>query len=62
MRVTSDSSHNDGEGRRDHILREQECSAEIESIRAALIAGEQSGKPEKFDFVAFTQRKIAQHG
>ncbi|WP_198283488.1 type II toxin-antitoxin system ParD family antitoxin [Sphingomonas sp. PAMC 26605] len=42
---------------RDLIRREQERGLEIESIRQALIEGEQSGGPEPFDFAAFKQRK-----
>ncbi len=53
---------NDSEVIRDLIRREQERSVEIESIRQALIEGEQSGEPEPFDFAAFKQRKAAQHG
>ncbi len=53
---------NDSEAIRDLIRREQERSAEIESIRQALIEGEQSGEPEPFDFAAFKQRKAAQYG
>ena len=44
------------------LFRSQERSAEIESIRQALIEGEQSGEPEPFDFAAFKQRKAAQYG
>lgn len=53
---------NDSEAIRDLIRREQERSFEIESIRQALIDGEQSGEPGRFDFTAFKQRKAAQHG
>lgn len=53
---------NDSEAIRDLIRREQERRADIESIRRALIEGEQSGEPERFDFAAFKQRKLAQHG
>lgn len=48
---------NDSEAIRDLIRREQQRGAEIESIRQALIEGEQSGEPEPFDFVAFKRRK-----
>lgn len=37
-------------------------AALIDSVRQALIEGEQSGEPEPFDFAAFKQRKAAQHG
>jgi antitoxin ParD1/3/4 len=53
---------NDSEAIRDLIRREQERRFEIETIRQALIEGEQSGEPEQFDFAAFKQRKAAQHG
>ena len=44
------------------IRREQERTFEIETIRQALIEGEQSGEPEHFDFATFKQRKVAQYG
>lgn len=53
---------NDSEAIRDLIRREQERAFEIETIRQALIEGEQSGEPERFDFAAFKQRKAVQHG
>lgn len=53
---------NDSEAVRDLIRREQERTFEIETIRQALIEGEQSGEPEPFDFAAFRRRKTAQHG
>ncbi|MDX1252232.1 MAG: type II toxin-antitoxin system ParD family antitoxin [Gammaproteobacteria bacterium] len=53
---------NDSEYIRDLIRREQERSAEIETILQALIEGEQSGEPEPFDFDAFKRRKLAEHG
>lgn len=53
---------NDSEYIRDLIRREQERSAEIEAIRAALIEGEASGEPKRFDVVAFKQRMLASHG
>jgi antitoxin ParD1/3/4 len=40
---------NDSEYIRDLIRREQERSAEIDGIRAALIEGENSGEPLPFD-------------
>ena len=60
--IASGSYTNDSEANRDLIRREQERSAEIESIRQALIEGEQSGEPEPFDFDAFKERKAAQYG
>ena len=53
---------NDSEYIRDLIRREQERSTEIEAIRNALIDGEASGKPRRFDAVAFKQRMRANHG
>jgi antitoxin ParD1/3/4 len=60
--IDAGSYTNDSEAIRHLIRREQERSFEIESIRQALIEGEQSGEPEPFDFAAFKQRKAAQHG
>jgi antitoxin ParD1/3/4 len=40
---------NDSEYIRDLIRREQDRGAEIEAIRSALIEGEKSGKPKRFD-------------
>ena len=60
--IAAGSYTTDSEAIRDLIRREQERSFEIESIRQALIDGEQSGKAEPFDFVAFKQRKAEQHG
>lgn len=53
---------NDSEAIRDLIRREQARGLEIETIRQALIEGEQSGEPERFDFMAFKTRKAALHG
>lgn len=58
--ITAGRYTNDSEAIRDLIRREQERSFEIETIRLALIEGEQSGDPEGFDFAAFKQRKTAQ--
>lgn len=60
--IDAGSYTNDSEAIRDLIRREQERNFEIETIRQALIEGEQSGEPERFDFAAFKQRKAAQHG
>jgi antitoxin ParD1/3/4 len=40
---------NDSEHIRDLIRREQEHGANIEAVRAALIEGEKSAKPKRFD-------------
>jgi len=53
---------NDSEAIRDLIRREQARGSEIETIRQALLEGEQSGEPERFDFAAFKKRKAALHG
>ena len=53
---------NDSEYIRDLIQREQEHSTEIEAIRSALIEGEASGEPQRFDATAFKQRMLAAHG
>lgn len=53
---------NDSEYIRDLIRREQERSAEVEAIRAALREGEASGHPRAFDPEAFKQRMLSTHG
>ena len=53
---------NDSECIRDLIRREQERSAEVEAIRAALREGEASGQPRAFDLEAFKQRMLNTHG
>jgi antitoxin ParD1/3/4 len=53
---------NDSEYIRDLIRREQERSAETEAIRSALLEGEASGEPKRFDISAFKQRMLAGHG
>ena len=60
--IDAGSYTNDSEAIRDLIRREQERSSAIETIRQALIEGEESGEPEPFDFDAFKQRKAAQYG
>lgn len=60
--VDAGSYTNDSEAIRDLIRREQERSFGLETIRRALIEGEQSGEPERFDFAAFKEAKTAQHG
>lgn len=59
--IAAGSYTNDSEAIRDLIRREQARSAEIESIRQALIEGEQSGEPEPFDFDLFLQRMNAEN-
>jgi len=53
---------NDSEAIRDLIRREQERSADLARLRAALIEGEESGAPEPFDIAAFARRHAAQRG
>ena len=53
---------NDSECIRDLIRREQERSFELEAIRTALIEGEASGDPKRFDAEAFKQKMLAAHG
>jgi antitoxin ParD1/3/4 len=59
-----DAGHytNDSEYIRDLIRREQERSAEVDAVRAALIEGEASGEPRPFDANAFKQRMLSGHG
>jgi antitoxin ParD1/3/4 len=54
-RIAAGLYTDDSEAIRDLIRREQERSFEIETIRQALIEGEQSGEPELFDFAEFTR-------
>jgi antitoxin ParD1/3/4 len=60
--IEAGSYTDDSEMIRDLIRREQERGLERDSVRQALIEGEQSGDPEPFDFAMFKQRKAAQHG
>jgi len=53
---------NDSECIRDLIRREQERNAEVDAIRQALIDGENSGAPKKFNPTAFKQRMQKKHG
>jgi antitoxin ParD1/3/4 len=53
---------NDSEYIRDLIRREQERGAEVEAVRAALIVGEKSGKPKRFDASAFKRKLRRAHG
>lgn len=64
IKAQIDAGHytNDSEYIRDLIRREQERSAEVEAIRAALIEGEASGEPRPFDAGAFRRRMLAAHG
>lgn len=64
IKAQIDAGHytNDSEYIRDLIRREQERNTEIESIRAALIEGENSGEPRPFDAGAFKRRMLTAHG
>lgn len=53
---------NDSEFIRDLIRRDQERSAQLDALRAALITGEDSGDPIAFIPAAFKQRMRAQYG
>ena len=53
---------NDSEYIRDLIRREQERSAQLDALRAALVEGENSGAPQPFDVQAFKARMSASHG
>lgn len=64
IKAQIDAGHytNDSEYIRDLIRREQERSAEIETIRAALAEGEASGEPRPFDAGAFKRRMLTAGG
>lgn len=64
IKAQIDAGHytNDSEYIRDLIRREQERSAAIENVRAALIEGEASGEPKAFDAGEFKQRILSPHG
>jgi antitoxin ParD1/3/4 len=53
--ISAGNYTNDSEYIRDLIRREQERSAETTAIRSALIEGENSGEPRRFDAAAFKQ-------
>jgi antitoxin ParD1/3/4 len=53
---------NDSEYIRDLIRRKQDRGAEIEAVRAALIDGEKSGKPKRFDAGAFKRKRRRANG
>ncbi|MGE0315911.1 MAG: type II toxin-antitoxin system ParD family antitoxin [Lautropia sp.] len=52
---------NDSECIRDLIRREQERGGEVEAILAALVEGEESGEPKRFDAAAFKRRVMAEN-
>ena len=60
--ITAGHYTNDSEYIRDLIRREQERSAQIEAIRAALIEGETSGEPGPFNPSDFKKRMLDAHG
>jgi antitoxin ParD1/3/4 len=60
--IDGGSYTNDSELIRDLIRREQARTADIESIRAALIEGEKSGEPQRFDAAGFKARMQSAHG
>ncbi len=53
---------NDSEYIRDLIRRDQASKVEIDTIRTALIKGEESGEPQPFDGDFFKQEMLAKHG
>ena len=53
---------NDSEYIRDLIRREQERSAQVDALRAALVEGENSGPPQPFDGSEFKARMKFAHG
>lgn len=59
-----DAGHytNDSEYIRDLIRREQKRGADIEAVGAALIEGEKSGRPKRFDAGAFKRRQRRSRG
>ena len=59
--ITAGEFTNDSEYIRDLIRRDQASKAEIETIRAALIEGEQSGEPQPFDGNLFKKEMLAKH-
>jgi antitoxin ParD1/3/4 len=50
---------NDSEAIRDLIRREQERTLQVETLRQALIEGENSGEATAFDVTTFKQRMSA---
>jgi antitoxin ParD1/3/4 len=56
------TTSNDSEYIRDLIRREQGRGAEIEVVRSALIEGEKSGKPKRFDANKFRRKLRRAHG
>lgn len=62
QQVAAGSYTNDSEAIRDLIRQAQARDTALLDLRQALVAGENSGDPEAFDFAAFRKNKIAQHG
>ncbi len=64
IKAQVDAGHytNDSEYIRDLIRREQDRSAQLESVRASLIEGESSGEPQAFNAAKFKKRMRATHG
>lgn len=53
---------NDSEYIRDLIRRDQAGQTDLNAIRSALIAGEESGDPQPFDLQEFKQEMTTKHG
>lgn len=64
IKAQIDAGHytNDSEYIRDLIRREQDRTAGIEAIRAALAEGEASGEPKPFDVEQFKKKMLVAHG
>ncbi len=60
-KISAGEFTNDSEYVRDLIRRDQAGQANIETIRAALIEGEESGEPQPFDSSQFKQEMAAKH-
>jgi len=61
-RISAGEFTNDSEYIRDLIRRDQSSQADIDTIRAALVEGEQSGEPQSFNANSFKQEMRAKHG
>ena len=60
-RISSGHYTNDSEYIRDLIRQDQARINDIDTLRAQLIEGEKSGKPEHFDGDLFKQEMITKH-
>lgn len=60
--IESGGYTNDSEYIRDLIRRDQANQADLETIRAALIEGEESGESQPFNVEAFKKNMHLKHG